>query len=196
MTDWWAKCNLQRGGEDDENTIRAMVRAQNDVYMVCENAIEKSEDVLSGIKEGYITRGQVQRCVLNILGWIIRTNTFAEYVENGSVPKYPVSFDESNMTEIFILHNVQPDATYELNGGKPKEKAVLTFTVSSDAQALAQNVVTVNFDSEKLTLSVPGTEGRDVEFKRLVWVNDAETHTFSVEHNEHVKVKHVLAKQK
>ena len=132
---------------------------------------------------------------MNVCDWIMRTNTFAEYVENGCKAKYPVSVDEANMEEVFSTGELAPETTYEIKGGKPKKKALFTFTVSSDADVLAQNVITVKFDWEKVTLSIPGTKGKDIEIKRLVWVNDAPVHTLTVSHNELIKVKKVTAKQ-
>ncbi|MGM0500517.1 MAG: glycoside hydrolase family 3 protein [Bacillota bacterium] len=72
MTDWWARINEEGEKARKGNTI-PMVRAQNDLYMVCENPEENSADdnTLKGLKEGKITRGELQRNAANILKFIM-----------------------------------------------------------------------------------------------------------------------------
>ena len=46
MTDWWANIN-RRGCEPDKNDLAAMVMAQNDVYMVCADSVNHTDNILS-----------------------------------------------------------------------------------------------------------------------------------------------------
>jgi beta-glucosidase len=72
MTDWWARINEEGEKARKGNTI-PMVRAQNDLYMVCENPEENSceDNTLKGLAEGKITRGELQRNAANILKFIM-----------------------------------------------------------------------------------------------------------------------------
>ncbi len=73
MTDWWARLNEE--GEDGcrENTT-PMVRAQNDLYMVCGDAIRNTnqDNTETGLAEGKITRGELIRNAANICRVIMK----------------------------------------------------------------------------------------------------------------------------
>jgi beta-glucosidase len=65
MTDWWANIN-DRGKAPDKNNFAAMVRAQNDVYMVCADGGNGSDNVMQALSDGSLTRGELQRAAKNI----------------------------------------------------------------------------------------------------------------------------------
>lgn len=73
MTDWWAKINDE--GEDGrlDNTA-AMIRGQNDVYMVVSDSLTNSggDNTLEGLAAGVISRGELQRAAGNILKALMR----------------------------------------------------------------------------------------------------------------------------
>ncbi|WP_230399083.1 glycoside hydrolase family 3 C-terminal domain-containing protein [Novisyntrophococcus fermenticellae] len=78
MTDWWAKMNDPvLGGKADISNTAAMVRAQNDLYMVVpnggaeENAHE--DNLLEALEEGRLTIGELQRSALNICRFILQS---------------------------------------------------------------------------------------------------------------------------
>lgn len=78
MTDWWAKMNdTVCGGAADMKNTAAMVRAQNDLYMVVtnggseENAYE--DNTLEALEKNNLTVGELQRCALNICRFALRT---------------------------------------------------------------------------------------------------------------------------
>ena len=78
MTDWWAKMNDPiSGGEAKITHTAAMVRAQNDLYMVVTNGgseeNEYEDDTLEALKEGRLTVGELQRCAMNICRFILHT---------------------------------------------------------------------------------------------------------------------------
>ena len=73
MTDWWANIN-DRGCEPDKNNFAAMVKAQNDVYMVCANSESHSDNVMAALEKGELTRAELQRCAKNILSFLLDTH--------------------------------------------------------------------------------------------------------------------------
>lgn len=78
MTDWWAKMNDPiKGGEAKITNTAAMVRAQNDLYMVVTNGgseeNEYGDDTLEALEEGRLTIGELQRCAMNICRFILHT---------------------------------------------------------------------------------------------------------------------------
>lgn len=82
MTDWWANMNDPiDGGESSKQNTYAMVRAQNDLYMVVPNygaEINAMEDnTLEKLADGTLTRGELQRNAMNICAWLMKAPVFA-----------------------------------------------------------------------------------------------------------------------
>lgn len=81
MTDWWAKMNdvIEGGSADCKNTA-FMVRAQNDLYMVVNNygaEVNSSNDnTIEFLENGFLTRGELQRCAMNICYFLMHAPVF------------------------------------------------------------------------------------------------------------------------
>ncbi|HBA46767.1 MAG TPA: hypothetical protein DCZ91_02985 [Lachnospiraceae bacterium] len=77
MTDWWAKANDEGHAGKVENTA-AMVRAQNDLFMVVANAGENSQkdNSMESLKKGTVTRGEYLRSAANICRFLLRTPAY------------------------------------------------------------------------------------------------------------------------
>lgn len=81
MTDWWAIMNdVAAGGAADRKNTHFMVKAQNDLYMVVTNfgaEVNAYRDLTEeAVKEGILTRGELQRCAKNICEFIIKAPVF------------------------------------------------------------------------------------------------------------------------
>lgn len=72
MTDWWAKVN-DEGEEGTRQNTAAMIRSQNDLYMVTADALTNTngDNSLEALKAGTITRGELQRSVANICRFLM-----------------------------------------------------------------------------------------------------------------------------
>lgn len=75
MTDWWASIN-DRGGEATLNNFAAMVRAQNDVYMVCPDSTKNlhGDNTSNALKDGTLMRAELVRNAMNICSAAMRTH--------------------------------------------------------------------------------------------------------------------------
>ncbi len=83
MTDWWAKMNDPvAGGTADAKNTAAMIRAQNDLYMVVSNnGAETNADgdnTLDAIAKGSLTIGELQRSALTICRFLTHTPAFRQ----------------------------------------------------------------------------------------------------------------------
>jgi len=81
MTDWWASMNDPvEGGESSRQNTAAMVRAQNDLYMVVPNYGAEmnamGDNTLEALAAGRLTRGELQRSAMNILRFLMRAPVF------------------------------------------------------------------------------------------------------------------------
>lgn len=77
MTDWWAKANEEGEAATMQNTA-AMVRSQNDIYMVTADALSNSNDdnSMAELKKGTVTRGEFQRSAANICRFLLASPAY------------------------------------------------------------------------------------------------------------------------
>ena len=82
MTDWWAKMNDEGQPGTKENTA-AMVRAQNDVYMVVSDSASNSgkDNTMQALKKGAITRAQLVRNAANICRFLMRSPVMNRFLD-------------------------------------------------------------------------------------------------------------------
>ena len=76
MTDWWSTMNdCAKGGEESRQNTAAMVRSQNDLYMVVDNLEAASnpmgDNTLEALEKGELTIGELQRCAANICRFLM-----------------------------------------------------------------------------------------------------------------------------
>lgn len=77
MTDWWAYV-CREGDKPAKTDFATMVRAQNDLYMVCPDS-EKNEhgdNTVESLHDGSLTLGELQRCAKNICRFMMNTHAF------------------------------------------------------------------------------------------------------------------------
>lgn len=192
MTDWWA-----RSGSTPENAtttnLKDMVRAQNDIYMVCMDAASKSNNIREGLKDGYITIADLQRCAKNILGFVLKSNTFIKVLKNGGkIPEFPRA-DEKDMKESYVYENIKSgDKFYAKYGGTTP--VLFTFEVSCSASELSQNTIRFKLDGSDIDLVVNGTKGEYVEIKRFFPLEDRQ-HGFVCTFGDEIDIRRITIKE-
>ncbi len=194
MTDWWAKCNVKQGDWGSTNRLDVMVRSQNDLYMVSPDALVKSSSILNGLENGIITRGQLQYACKRILAWILKTNTFKEYLKRGSKPKYPITVKTDNMTAVDSICNIESDKEYVINI-KSNKDAAFVFKISNDLDSLAQIPVSVKVDNSEFLITVNGTEGAEIEVTRLLRIDWWKEHKITLSYSNAVSINEIIIKQ-
>lgn len=79
MTDWWAKVSSQDRDEPARgNDLASMIRAQNDLYMVCPEGDKNltGDNTLSELEKGDLTKGELQRSAINICRQLLQTPAY------------------------------------------------------------------------------------------------------------------------
>ena len=92
MTDWWADMNSENGDEGTKTNMIWFVQSQNDVYMVCESAQERDDNMEKALSEGRITRAELQRNAKNVCRFAMTTNALdwylkGDYIKIGELTK-------------------------------------------------------------------------------------------------------------
>ena len=179
MTDWWANVN-DRGCAPDKDNFAAMVRAQNDVYMVCADGGKGSDNVMAALSDGRLTRGELQRSAKNILSFILGTHAMARLTGSDEavevVNKPAETVDDGEGDRVFLLDG---DLTIDMSGVKTERNLDFSFTLdvaqlgqyrmemtaSSTQSELAQMPVTVfSMGTAWGTFTWNGTGGKPVTF--------------------------------
>ena len=195
MTDWWARCNSNQGEWGSTNRLDVMVRSQNDLYMVCPDVLVKSVSVVNGLEKGTITRAQLQLSCKRILEWILKTNTFKEYIKRGCTPKYPIAVNIENMGVVDSISDVESDKEYVINI-KSNTDAAFIFKISSNLDSLAQLPISVKVDNSEFLITVNGTNGEEIEVTRLLRIDWWKEHKITLSHSNAVSINAIIMKQK
>ncbi|WP_099467425.1 glycoside hydrolase family 3 protein [Konateibacter massiliensis] len=187
MTDWWADMNEEGENPSTQNTA-AMVRGQNDVFMVIENAEENSnhDNLEESLNNKTLRRGVLQRSGMNICRALMK------------LPCMERSLGRISEEELAVVSKRKEgdsagfDLTYlDVNDGITIDTAGLdtqkgsstmygltfsiygTYTlqmrVKSDAKELAQIPVSIFINGVLFeTITINGTGGKWIEIEREI----------------------------
>lgn len=188
MSDWWAEANYE--GEPSAKEVKApMSAAQNDLYMCVSDsaANPENDDMKRQLESGYITRGQLQRNAMNILGFILQSPAILraegriseEEVQAGLAMEsqsdaavnllyYEVDTDTQELIiDGSVLHPGAGKSDMFLISLNQSGNYSISIVLKSELGSLAQLPVSVFCGSIlKATISIQGTEGRTIVEKR------------------------------
>ena len=83
MTDWWANIN-ERDKEYSLTNFAAMVRSQNDLYMVCPDGATNAggDNTMEALQNGTLNRSELQRSGINVCRFVLRTEAMRRLMGN------------------------------------------------------------------------------------------------------------------
>lgn len=183
MTDWWADINSREEESLNRTDFAAMVRAQNDMYMVCADGETHDDNTLEALENGSLTRCELQRSAKNICNFILGTRAMdremgcEEKIEIINKPVYEDDVSSENVDFYEFDDNLTVDLSdADTSKGKsyPFTLVVntpgmyrLTITASSRQSELAQIPVTM-FVSGTVwgVFTFNGTNGELMSFSR------------------------------
>ncbi len=162
MTDWWARSNLFGEAGYNDN-LKAMVRAHNDLFMVCSSTEGKIHNIYEGLSEGYITRGDLQYCAANVLRFILQSPTYARFLAEGEPRPERLDIFPADAKEILTLDKPESGRAYELHF-KENEFIRYCLEFETDADPLTQLPVRIfTGGTMSISLSVSGGEASRIE---------------------------------
>lgn len=149
MTDWWADIN-ELGKPKDKTNFAAMVRSQNDLYMVCPdgNTNASGDNTLEALQTGKITKAELQRTAMNVCRFVLDTEAMRRSmgcptkVETINRPTDDMDL-QLDQVESIVLDG---DMTIDLSGQECK--ANTNFVLALDVQKLGTYEVTVRASSD------------------------------------------------
>ena len=190
MTDWWAMTS-EEGGQGERNNFAAMVRAQNDLYMVCPDSSKNrhGDNLEEALADGRVTIAELQRCAKNICGQAM--NMYAYERLNGNEAEIEANDSEESFKEETIdveFINGGMEYTYDLTGFNGQKEIVfgidfdtvgmckVSITASSELGELAQLPVTFFFNGKVYAVyTFNGTGGKPVTIEKDIFIHTRHT---------------------
>jgi beta-glucosidase len=188
MTDWWAKMN-DEGCPASTNNTAAMIRAQNDLYMVVSNSETNShkDNSEEELEKGNISRGQLIRNSANICNFIMNSPVMKRCLGEEE------SWVELNLPEkiegtetIIEAGTLQGEVILDVSQAKTekgnavtfhlqipqKGKYVIRLSIKSDAGEVAQIPISVFTNNHLIeTITINGTKGEVLQKEVAFSVN-------------------------
>lgn len=186
MTDWWTNIN-EENAPADKNNFSAMVRSQNDMYMVCSDGSTNStgDNTLAALADGTLARSELQRCAINICNHVMRTEAMNRLMNKGTKvniinrPKDPSDIELDDVEFIVLDGDKTFDLTYQ--ECKANTNYILAFDVqrlgtyevtlvgSSDLNSLAQLPCTLFVMGIPIaSFTFHGTEGKEDSITKVI----------------------------
>ena len=187
MTDWWAEIN-DEGETATRQNVAAMVRGQNDVYMVTQDSAKNAnrDNLQESLANGTLQRADLQRCAGNILRVLMRSAVMDRSLDRISQEELDaveamadddkVDFDIRWYT---LQDSLELDGS-EIDTGKGKSFVCglqtegmpvykIHFRAKVDASELAQVSVSIFINGTlKKTFTLNGTGGEYVEMEHVL----------------------------
>nr|MDE6086794.1 fibronectin type III-like domain-contianing protein [Oscillospiraceae bacterium] len=190
MTDWWADLN-RRGTAPNTEDFASMVRAQNDLYMVCADCVHHEDNILESLRNGSLTRAELQRNAANICEFLMHTHAMERLINSQdsenfvkiihrpaeeSLDDSPVIFYETKENSKFAfqldLSEIRTEKNTNYAFGLNVRKTgwyEIAITASSTQSALAQIPMTLFImGTASGTFTWNGTDGKPMTFSKKV----------------------------
>ena len=162
MTDWWADLN-DEGGQPSTDNLAAMVRSQNDVYMVTQDSLNNKDNLMESLKNGTLKRGALLRCAGNICRMLMRSPVMERTLGR-------MSEEEKKAGEVMAGEDkVDFDITYH----KVQGSLVLDGTKidTSKGNSVVYGILLDTFGSYKVRLKVKADSGELAQIPVSVFAN-------------------------
>lgn len=183
MTDWWADAN-DEGEPASSDNYAAMVRSQNDVYMVVPDTTADCGNLKTCLAENTLTRGMLAKCAANICRMLMRSPVMdrslgrtSEEEQNAwehiraaeqvdfDLAYLPMENDELTISGDEICTDKGSSAVFGLSVPNSGNYSI-QLTVRSDSGPLAQIPISIFMDGTLTgTVTINGTEGKWVDLE-------------------------------
>ena len=140
MTDWWAAMNDEGERASGKNTA-AMIRGQNDVYMVVTDSLSNSmgDNLAEALERGSLTRGQLQRSARNLLGMLMRSPVMARSLGRVSEEEAQAEeqMDAQDRVDFdLVYHPLGQELTLDLSGEDTSKGRSLVYGFAIETNGL------------------------------------------------------------
>lgn len=162
MTDWWPTTSKENM---EHKNLKNMVEAQNDVYMVTSDALNHKDNLEEALKNGEITRSQLQRNAINVLNYIANSHALERFVKFGGKLYKSLADNIDELTKIGEIDNPDSDNDYVVHTEHPGNH-LFAIEYLSDEPVTSQMTISIKLNSySAASITVNGTDGE----KKLIY---------------------------
>lgn len=184
MTDWWAQAN-EEGAPGSKREFAAMVRSQNDLYMVTgEPAANSNNDNLAqSLHTEKLTLGELQRSAANVLNVILRLPVMDRYMDNES-PAYAELHKASQVefsAQILAQVDLRRTDSFPLEGLRTDKGTRVAYQVRLPAPGRYILLVELRAVTDNPLAQLPMTILRSGEPRGVITLTGADTAYRTVE---------------
>lgn len=135
ITDWWAQLNKQ-GAKASRTDFATMVRAQNDIYMVCPSSTENihGDNIEKSLNDGTLTMQELKRNCKNIIAFLQNTNASCRLngtAEQIVIKNRPLASTEAETKDI-VYYDMHGTVTIALDKVIAKRGTSYSFALNAD----------------------------------------------------------------
>ncbi len=188
MTDWWAEAGV--AGSGSRKDLAAVIKAQNDLYMVCTDSDKNSggDNGEEALEAGIITRGEFQRCAANICRFITGKPVFARLIGEGDELDKRLE-EEADDEE--LLFDKMIDLRLDENGyGQVDVNDIVTSRNATNMVSVAfkhwgyfRLSMTVRANTKSALAQIPLTISKDKDVIKMITLKGDETEWQTIEIN-------------
>jgi len=180
MTDWWAKMNDEGCPASSQNTA-AMIRAQNDLFMVTANpeANSNQDNTEEELKKSNISRGQLVRNAINICSFVLNSPAMKRFMgEEQNWSELNAYKERESIENIIESGIVKEQLELEVSNIKTEKGSSVVFDIKtpqkgeysikfkmkSDAGEVSQMPLSIFINNHIIeTITINGTNGKVIE---------------------------------
>ncbi len=169
MSDWWARVSAEDGSASVTN-LKAMAHAQNDVYMVCPDAVLREDNLQSSLADGSLTRGELQECARNLINFSLISLSYL--AQRNGFGQRDLKSEIEGKTPILALEVKKNSVVIS---SENTVKAIIRVSFISNTPTLTQTNVGMSISTKNAGgFIVGGTEGKIVTDLREISLNEGE----------------------
>lgn len=155
MTDWWAKVNHHEDEPANRQNTAAMVRSQNDLYMVVDRPDTNSFDdnTAAALADGSLTRGELLRSAANICRFVLTSPAMerALGIHDGSVEVIGLDEEADQAIDFDVTYrHLASGEPVSLNDADTSTGSMHVFAVSVDETGTYDVTITAKSDAGEL----------------------------------------------
>lgn len=178
MTDWWAKGN-DEGGTGTSSNAAAMIRCQNDLYMVTTDPEGNSnkDNLMESLRAGTLTRGQLQRSAMNLCRVLMKFPAFSRFCGREELLDRQLA---ECLTEeeaaILELKNIPVDqeAEIDLNTIKTDKGSINVYQIACKERGYYELTMSLRTNSHSTLAQIPMSVTKDKELVETVSLSGAD----------------------
>ena len=155
MTDWWARLNPEEGDEGTKTNMVWFAQSQNDVYMVSESSEAREDNLEDALKDGRVSRAELQRNAANICSFAMTTNALERYLKGDYIKLGELTKRADELDVKLHVDGYSGEFKFDLDEEK---MYLIVLEAKAEGDELTQSGMRICINQGPIALTVKGGE--------------------------------------